>query len=380
MAYTSAFQTRSEIVSCKNLKLDAVALCALDIGYSAVKGFSATRRFCVPSYVREQSFESIGTPQPTDILYEGEDGIIYAVGSMALASLSGKDTNDAANTMFSRNRYFSAAFLILARVGLALGLGQPDEAPVVLQTGLPPAYRKADTALVKEALVGAHNFRMKVGAGEWQTYSFTLEAENIFVMDQPIGSVYSASKRNDGTTVLCDDGRTYIDHKVLVLDGGFGTLDIFSIANRSIDSTNTFNDLGMKAIFEKTAEDIFQMYGKEVYAHTLQKYLSNGQISVFDRKTRSTRNEDISDLLRENTRRICEKAMAKIEAAYDDLEDYDFLLVTGGTGAAWYEMLRDRYKGMQSLSVIAANQNERIAPVYNNVRGYYIYRALASAK
>ena len=58
----------------------------------------------------------------------------------------------------------------------------------------------------------------------------------------------------------------------------------------------------------------------------------------------------------------------------------DFLLVTGGTGSAWLEMLRDRYKGMSTLSVISANQNEKISSVYSNVRGYYIYRALALGK
>lgn len=375
MSYSAPFRTRSEIVSCKNLNPSNVAVCALDIGYSAVKGFSPTVRSCIPAFVREQPATVIGTPRATDIYYRDKTGV-YAVGSLAMESLSAKDTNDASNTMFSRNRYFSPSFLILARVGLAVEIGADEKRPIFLQTGLPPAYRKADTPLLKEALCGKHEFAVKIGTGDWVDYSFILDDAFIDVMDQPIGSVFSASKRSDGTTVLCDDGRTYIDHNVLVLDGGFGTLDVFSVSNRAINSANTFNDLGMRAVFERTTEKIFELYGKEVYPHTLQQYLDNGKLAVFDRKTRSTHQEDISEILREANRYVFEKAMTKIESAYDDLTDYDYLLVTGGTGSAWFDMLRERYKGMQTLSVVAANQNEKISAVYSNVRGYFIYRAL----
>lgn len=381
MSYTYAFRTRSEIAACKNLPIEGVALCALDIGYSAVKGFSATTRACIPSYVREHPEPLIGTPRPTDIFYRDESGTVYAVGSLAMDSISSKDTNDASNVLYTRNRYFSPSFLILARVGMAVELGdEANHLPIFLQTGLPPAYRKSDTSLLKEALAGEHKFSVKVGGGPWKDYAFTLDPANIAVMDQPIGSVYSASKRGDGSTVRCDDGKSYIDHNLLVLDGGFGTLDVFSISNRSITGSNTFNDLGMRAIFDKAAEQIYLQYGKEVHIHTMQQYLTKGAISIFDRKTRSTQVVDINDIFRNANQFVCEKAMTKIESAYDNLEDYDFLLVTGGTGSAWLEMLRDRYKGMSTLSVISANQNEKISSVYSNVRGYYIYRALALGK
>jgi plasmid segregation protein ParM len=375
---TAAYKIRSEIIPCKNAEVKEASLCALDIGYSAVKGFSTDYRFCIPSYVREHSGEILGTPRNTDILYKDENGTIFAVGSLALESLTPRDTNEASNTMFNRNRYFSPTFLTLARVGMAIGVGDEnyEKRPIVLQTGLPPAYRQADTELLKEALAGEHKFSLKIGNHDWRDYDFFLNGENIFVIDQPIGSVYSASKKNDGSTVYCNDGKTYIDYNVLVLDGGFGTLDIFSVKNRSIDSTNTFNDLGMKAIYEGAAQEIFERYGKEVYAHTLQNYMEEGTITVFDRKRRATQEKDITQIIAKHTKLVCEKALNKIESAYDNLENYDYLLVTGGTGAAWYNQILARYKNMETLTVIPANQNDKISPVYNNVRGYYIFRAL----
>lgn len=376
MPYASVFQTRSEIIACKNLSPPNACAVALDIGYSAVKGYSARNRFCFPSYVREHPAEIIGAPDAMDIFYRGENGVTYAVGSAALGSISSRDTNDDTTTLFGRNRYFSPSFLILARVGIALALGKETtpEKPIYLQTGLPPAYLKADTALLIQALSGPHAYAVKVGGGEWVNYAFNLS--NISVIDQPIGSVYSATKRADGTTVLCPDNRTYIDHNLLVLDGGFGTLDVFSIMNRSINSSNTFNDLGMKSIFEKTANDIFAAYGKEVHVHTLQQYLTSGTVNVLDRRSHTAASRDFTEFLKKNTKKVFEQAITKIEAAYDDLADYEYLLVTGGTGAAWMDLLKERYQGMATLEIITGNQNEKMPPVYNNVRGYYIFRAL----
>lgn len=386
MAYTTLFKTLSEIIPCKNLSSDIIYPIALDIGYSAVKGFSPVSRFCFPSFAKEMLGEIIGTPQPTDILYRGENGIVYAVGDMAISGLSSRDTNDASNTLFGRNRYFSPSFLVLARVGMAIAMKRNQNGgfqkgdTLFLQTGLPPAYRMADTPLLVDALSGLHKFEVKLGNCGWRQFEFVLEPGHISVIDQPIGSVYSATKSSDGKTILASNGKTYIDCRSLVLDGGFGTLDVFSIVNRSINSANTFNDLGMKAIFEHTAADIFQMHGKEIYAHTMQPFLKAGSINVFNRKTRSTETHDISDILERNTAAVCESALRKIEAAYDDLTDYDYLITTGGTGAAWLPYIRERYARMTTLEIVCANQNEDISPVYNNVRGYYIFRALSGLK
>lgn len=385
MAYTTAFKTKSEIVPCTNLRADGIYPVALDIGYSSVKGMAPFCRFCFPSYVKEHSGNLVGTPQRGDILYRNEAGEIYAVGSLAQDSVSARDTNDASNTLFGRNRYNTPAFLILARVGLGIamkhngmgGFGKEDR--LFLQTGLPPAYRKADTPILTEVLSGRHVFSIRLGAGKWVDFDFTLAPDNIHVIDQPIGSVFSATKRSNGKTVEASNGKTYIDSRTLVLDGGFGTLDIYSISNRSIDGSNTFNDLGMKAIFERTAADIFQQYGKEVYAHTLQPFLETGRISVLDRKTKASAEHDISPILERNTALVCDLAMTKVENTYNNLEDYDYLIVTGGTGTAWLPHLKQRYQRMETLEIVCANQNEPISPIYSNVRGYYIFRAMSGA-
>ena len=57
-----------------------------------------------------------------------------------------------------------------------------------------------------------------------------------------------------------------------------------------------------------------------------------------------------------------------------NLIDYDYLIITGGTGAAWLDQIRDKFKTMNTLTIINGNQNDNLPFIYNNVRGYYLYR------
>ena len=57
----------------------------------------------------------------------------------------------------------------------------------------------------------------------------------------------------------------------------------------------------------------------------------------------------------------------------DDLLDMDYLVVTGGTGEAWWHMIKDEFKGLKSLTVLSGNENSDLPFTFSNVRGYYFY-------
>lgn len=385
MSFTSQFKTRTEILERKNLSSQQYYPIAIDVGYSGVKGMSPCNIFCFPSFACKETTSMIGNPKDSDILYRDETGT-YRVGEMAIDGLAINDTNNSLASLYGRNRYYSTLFKILVRVGIAIGLGKDTNGgwdgtkPLTIQTGLPPAYRRTDTKYMIEAFSGKHSFQVKLGSGPWQHYNFYLEPKDISVMDQPLGSVLSACKRNDGTTVMLENGKSYIDGSILVMDGGFGTLDIYSIANRVITDTHTYDAYGMKNVFDQTAKVINRMYGVETHAHTLAKLLDNGMVPVFDRATRSSHEQSFADILKKCNEKICLDAMTSIENTYNDLIDYEFLLVTGGTGAAWLDTIRDRYKGMSTLRIITGNQNDpTLDHIYSNVRGYYM-RAVLTKK
>ena len=66
------------------------------------------------------------------------------------------------------------------------------------------------------------------------------------------------------------------------------------------------------------------------------------------------------------------EAINTINGCYNYLQDEDYLVVTGGTGAAWFNIIKDYYKNMTTLKVIDGSANDNIPAIFSNVRGYYM--------
>ena len=384
--FTRAFNPATKYIPVSNLRKSRDWPLALDIGYSGVKGMSPNASYCFPAFARETDSSIIGNPSASDITYSDETGRQWFVGALAQSQLRANDTTDSSSTLYERNRYFSPMFLVLARVGMALGLksndhGMPDSSNIYFQTGLPPAYLAGDSPLLMDALEGRHVFSIKCGKGDWQEYDITLNRNNMHILEQPMGAVFSASKLDDGSTVPGPGGRPIVNERILVLDGGFGTLDTISIFNRYLENNmNSFSGLGMKGVLGMFRDSLLNQHGIEVSVHAMQQALSDGYIVKTNKREHTQEKMPIFDLLSECNRAICLQAMDRIDAAYDFLSAHRFLLLAGGTCAAWKEIIEERYAGMTNLGIISADQNDNLGPVFSNVRGYYLYRALSLGK
>ena len=72
--------------------------------------------------------------------------------------------------------------------------------------------------------------------------------------------------------------------------------------------------------------------------------------------------------------------MEKAKGVTSSFRDYKYLIITGGTGAAWYDKIKDYLKGMHTLQIIPGNVNDNTSMIYSNVRGYYLFRYVADRK
>lgn len=379
MVNTANFKTKTIFTKRKNEDVDGVWAIALDIGYSAVKGFSNNSVYCFPSYARKITSQilSFGDANTNDIQYrDDETNEIWAVGSAAQDMIISGEARDSITELYGRNRYFSEMFKVIVRVGMGMGMlsnefGSLSGRKIMLQTGLPPAYLRSDTGLLKEAMSGNHKFSIKTGNKNWTSFDFTLPIDNISVMPQPMGTLLSIATDNNGKQIA--EASKYFKSSVLIFDPGFGTLDVFNMRNRLIESFETFDNLGMKRVLEETTNQILEKHNQEISIPEMQRYLSTGNIKCRDRKTRSTCMVPFGELLDAANKKTCYEALAKIDNIYNGLYDHDYLVITGGTGAAWNDIIRDYYKDMKTLKIIAGNQNDSIPYIFSNVRGYYMY-------
>jgi plasmid segregation protein ParM len=362
-----------------NVGADKNWVIALDIGYSAVKGMSKNMVFSFPSFAQKADTDSmtVGKANPTDIQYKDASGVIWDVGDMAISMLSQNDSRSSEETLYSRNRYHDPMFLVIARVGMALGMrvneyGNPNGKSMVLQTGLPPKFIKGDSPILRKVLSGTHDFYVRIGDEDWKHYRFELKDSNINIMGQPMGSFFSASFNDDCSEI--ENVEKFFNNDLLIFDGGFGTLDTFEVKRRRIDAMQTFDNLGMKAVLHKVTEILYKDYGVEVSVHSIQNNLKTGYVKKFDPDTMSTKKIPINEILEKANREICMNAINQIKTLYNNLIDCRYLLVTGGTGAAWFDIMKKYFAGMEDLEVIGANQNTDLPQIFSNVRGYYLFQ------
>lgn len=372
------FRTQTEFITCNNVvKTVEKWPVALDIGYSAVKGMTPCSRFRFPSFARQvegdQEFIK-GLRTNNYLMYKNADGEMWKVGEAAYQSLSANDTQDDSSTLYAKDRYFAPMFKVIVETALAFACmkeGQQVKLPIVVQTGLPPKYIREDSKYLKAVFSGKHHFWIKQGnAEDWQEFNINISDDNIFIMSQPSGSLMGVALDNDAKPV--QGYEKYFETNTLVFDAGFGTLDIFEIVSNTPGKSSTFDDCGMKAVFEDTIQKVEKDAQRRVPIHVFQNVLKDGFIKVTDRATLMAKKMSFEKILDKSSATICRNAMRKVSSQYD-LTQYNYLIVTGGTGEVWGGLIKDMLKGIETMTVVFGNVNDSdLSQVYSNVRGYYL--------
>ena len=353
---------------------------ALDIGYSGVKGASPNRVFTFPSYAKKtpKDLDVVGKVRPSDIqLRNDKTGECWLVGQAAETMMDQVDiesTTDA--SLYTRYRYDSEVFKVLAMTGMALGLwGTGSGNDIYLQTGLPATYKDRDEGKIVSALCGDYAVSIKVGSGDWVPFQFTLDENHIDVMEQPQGTLCATAYDNG---VVSQMGKDILRSNSIILDIGFGTEDIFSIRSGYKNAHQTYSDTGMRAVFEAVIKQLqadHKNYALETKIFELQRYMENGEVPYFDADEFQMHNLPFADILEEKNREICDKSIRRLMQDYGNLVGYNYLIVTGGTGESRFEQIKEMLSGLPTLQVLPGNLNTQdLAFSYSNVMGYYMLR------
>ena len=386
MINTKAFKTRSEIIEKKlpringNNQYKGKTIVALDIGYSGVKGASPNRVFTFHSYAKKtpKDLDVVGKVRPSDIqLRNDKTGECWLVGQAAETMMDQVDiesTTDA--SLYTRYRYDSEVFKVLAMTGMALGLwGTGSGNDIYLQTGLPATYKDRDEGKIVSALCGDYAVSIKVGSGDWVPFQFTLDENHIDVMEQPQGTLCATAYDNG---VVSQMGKDILRSNSIILDIGFGTEDIFSIRSGYKNAHQTYSDTGMRAVFEAVIKQLqadHKNYALETKIFELQRYMENGEVPYFDADEFQMHNLPFADILEEKNREICDKSIRRLMQDYGNLVGYNYLIVTGGTGESRFEQIKEMLSGLPTLQVLPGNLNTQdLAFSYSNVMGYYMLR------
>ncbi len=367
---TKVFSTKSEIrVKDKRPHVDGTYIIGLDMGYSGPKCYHEDGNFIFPNFCKKISKDIFGELTKNDIIYENiANGDKYCVGTMAVKSLD-EDSVVAEDALFSRNHYLHPDFKVMLEtsLGIALWNHPTDGTDVFVQTGLPPAYIVKDTPYLKSVIKGNHSFAVTIGS-ERKVFDITIAEDAIDVMVQPMGTLNSLLFDENGKRV--PNAMDIMRSDILIFDGGFGTLDTFLVKANNIESMDTDANLGMRRVMAETRDLIKKDLGVNVSIPAMQNVLRSGFVEVNDYVNLRKDRVDVSTYL--------EKANALVSAeALESIKDYVFkikyLIMTGGTGEAWYNIFSERLSGL-GINILSGKQNSNLPTVYSNARGYYYYR------
>lgn len=371
------YATKTEVTAKNNKTVDGFWPIGIDYGFSGVKGFAPNKFFCYPNCaIKMDSFAGILQTSKNDIFLKDKEGC-WIIGETAASMMTPEDTMNYEDEMYGRNRYFSAIFRALMKVGIGIALSGNHVAAyrgetIMIQTGLPPKYKDLDTKKLKKAIAGSYDFELQVGERGFTHYRFEIKEENVLVMDQPMGSLISTITTNDG--MQCADGIQILRSNTLVLDPGFKTFDVFDISTGMFKGANTFDNLGMHEIFGRTVSQLKKEHGAEISIAGMQKALKQGYVPVFEWETMDSAQFDFKDLLLYHTETVCDEAIQKLLTIYNYLQGHSYMIITGGTGNAWFSRIEFRFRNMSTLQILSANRNDTtLSNTYSNVRGYYLY-------
>lgn len=349
--------------------------CGIDIGYSAIKTKSSHSEAIVPSIVVKANEDVALLTNSNDIRYKDENGVLWFVGTLAKKSLSSEAALSKTNNLLSRQRVLSTEFLVQIRVamflcmlkGFADGECICDERPLKIQTGLPPQYLKRDSALLKSRFVGTHIFSVKLGKNEWKDVILDINDDDVAICRQPFGTLMSCVMNTDGKMVDV----ALLSRNLLVVDPGFHSVDTLYCmqgAAKEGDSI-TWENHGMQEIFQRTCNDIAKNTDNQadIDVYQLEKTLARGSLYYGQRKQEYNYVQDFE----RNLRQVCLEFLKRLDSTYDNMLDVDVIIVTGGTGCAWKDIINDYYKDMKGLTIIMANGVKDV--VLANVQGYYNY-------
>lgn len=364
----------------KNPNIDLIAI---DCGYSSVKSISDNNGIIFPSFAKKvnKDFKSYAEADSEDIIIEftKPDFGKYVVGSLAIDLMEQSDILSTSNKdKYSRYRYESPEYKILNITAVCANLFKKNkkdsliidsDRKIVLQTGLPSSYAKKDEELVKDALWGKYEGSIQIGNNKAREFSFNIRKDDIYVMEQPQGTLCSVMY-----DIPTQNAKNFIKENILVYDVGFGTEDIFSLKHGYTDKSISYVDTGTESVLEAVCEDIYNETGKDIKVVEIQKYLDSHIISFFDRRSRKVVQYDFKKSLDENTEKITLKSLERLMRETDDLSDYSYLIITGGSNYLRKSIIKNFFKDFPIKIIFAPLQKDERLLTFANVLGFYNFR------
>jgi len=179
---------------------------------------------------------------------------------------------------------------------------------------------------------------------------YTVTIKKVVVIPQPMGTYFVKDMIDD----LSDD-------YVLIIDGGFGTIDYTAINQERLLSADG-NDQGLKKLYLVIRDQLYLKYpGIKLTPHDVQQIITSRKMK-YQGQMRDVSDELFNTAISYQFSIILDELISK----YNSFVDFDKVIFTGGFVYTFKEQIDKLQREYGNIVVMES-------PQFANVRGYYLF-------
>lgn len=282
------------------------------------------------------------------MLYQDSNGGTYRVGQYARELVF--DNKSRVDSFYTEQRFISEEFQVGLNTAVALSIEKNDmcdnqsDLEIYLMVALPHGCRETYAPTIVGLASGTHKFKLRCGQGKDKVFRYHIAEKNVYTVSQTIAAILGETSDDIGN--VDDEKFFYLSNgPTLVLDGGYYTMGMVVVSRGgSVDETKTESDTqhAMANVNQLIAEAIkdkrpdINHYAIEYLLSKddgIIRYMSDGKATAIN----------LNELRQSKVQEICASLIQYLNDKYNNLLDFKYVLVTGGTGATFYQQLLDYY-------------------------------------
>lgn len=333
-------------------------LIAIDPGFDSMKVIANGCHFKFPFCAVETDERKMSDygGRKGFILYKDHDGATWRVGQYARTLMfenkGAEDTTSA--KLYTEERFVSpeAAVGILSAIAKAIDLtGHYEDQgslDIRLIVALPHSVRNKYASTIVGLVSGAQRFYMTFNNEPEKEYQFTIDERNVMTVSQTIAAILGETSDDNG--FINESKYCYLANgPTLVIDGGYYTMGLVPVSRGGSvddDRAESNTNYAMKNVNLGAAKEIANSR-PDITHYAVEYLLSQGETEIryMDKNQGKIVNIDLSAIRANELQTVCSRFIRYLNKKYNNLIDFRYILVTGGTGAAFFDQMLAYYKG-----------------------------------
>jgi len=328
----------------------------IDPGFDSYKVIANGKSFKFPASVLETDERNFSEYIVRDdfMLLKTEKGITYRIGQYAREKMHIDKDIDLEKNFFGFERFGTPEFKVGIETAIALAIenaGLYDEhkdLDIYLIIAVPHVVKAmANDSDVLGLFLEPFNFSLILGKNEEKKYNFLIDQSRIKTVSQTIALMLGEVSSNEGR-INESNADIITNGPTLMLDGGYYTVGMVQVsAGGSIDEKKAFSntDYAMRNVNMKVCKEIEDR--RPDIRHTSIEHLiekQNGILKYMSKEGKAG-TINLNQIRDEKIKETCSEFIDFLNQTYNYLQDFNYILVSGGTGTLFYPYILEYYTG-----------------------------------